>query len=340
MLHGKPAPLAARRLVGLFCTLWLLALLAACAPATAPTPQAKEPVRVQLAWTHSIEYAGFYTAQDEGTYAAAGLDVTLDVLGKTAPIDAVVSGQAQFGITSADGVLFARAAGKPVVAIATIYQRSPVAFVSLTANNITRPQDFVNKKVVVDLKGTTAIIYRALLVSQAIKSEQVTTIPRVDYTNDALLSGQADVMDAFINNQPIQLRRQGHDVNVVLPSDYGIDLYANVIFTTEELIAKRPELVAAFVKATTQGMQQAITDPQAATKRALARSKELDAVSEAEAMQLALPLMNPAGSRPGWMSAERWQAISQMLHDQQLLEDSLEVKTAYNLAFLEQAYER
>jgi NitT/TauT family transport system substrate-binding protein len=240
-------------------------------------------------------------------------------------------------MTSADRVLLARAAGKPVVAIATIYQRSPLAFVSLAKNNITKPQDFINKKVVVDLQGTTGIIYRALLASQSINETLVKTQPRVDYTNDALLNGQADVIDAFINNQPIQLKQQGYDINVVLPSDYGIDLYANVIFTTEDMIKTQPDLVESFLRATTHGMQRAIEDPEAATRLTVARGTNLNPASEAESMRLALPLMNPAGSKPGMMTAENWRTAYRILHDQGLV-PQLDVEQAYTLTFLDKVY--
>jgi NitT/TauT family transport system substrate-binding protein len=320
-------------------SIMLILILAGCSTTTqAPRPTAKRPIHVQLAWIHTIEYSGFYTAQDQGYYDAANLDVTLDVLGQTSPIDQVVSGKAQFGVTSADNILLARAAGKPVVAIATIYQRSPVAFISLAKNHITRPQDFINKTVVVDLKGTTGIIYRALLASESVNEALVKTQPRVDYTNDALLNGQAQVIDAFINNQPIQLKQQGYDINAVLPSDYGIDLYANVIFTTEEMIKSQPDLVEAFVRATTRGMQRAIEDPEAATRLTLARGRNLNPTSEAESMRLALPLMNPAGSRPGMMTAENWRTACRILQDQGLLAQQLDVEQAYTLAFLDKVY--
>ena len=336
---NRPSTALSHRVVRLAAlSIALILTLIGCAATAQTPPTAKRPVRVQLAWIHTIEYSGFYTAQDQGYYDAASLEVSLDVLGQTSPIDQVVAGKAQFGLTSADNVLLARAAGKPVVAIATIYQRSPVAFVSLSKNQITKPQDFIDKTVVVDLKGTTGIIYRALLASQSIDEAKVKTQPRADYTNDALVSGKADVIDAFINNQPVQLKQQGLDINVVLPSDYGIDLYANVIFTTEEIIKTQPDLVEAFVRATTRGMQQAIQDPDAATRLTLARGTNLNPASEAESMRLALPLMNPAGSRPGMMTAESWQAAYQILRDQGLLTQDLDVQQAYSLVFLNKAY--
>lgn len=317
----------------------LLVLLSACGTnATTTAPESRQPVVVQLAWVPTIEYAGLYVAQERGSYAAAGLDVALEPLGEQSPIDAVVSGAAQFGLTGADVLLLARAEGKPLVAVATIYQRSPVAFISLAERGITRPHDLVGKDVVVDLNGITAIVYRALLASQGIDPASVNTLPRTDYSNEALLSGRADVMDAFLNNQPVQLAQQGHAVNAILASDYGIDLYPNVLFTSEALIAERPELVAAFVRASVSGLQAAVADPDAATALTVARSDQLDPASEAESMRLALPLMNPAGSRPGMMTAESWAEAAAILRDQQLLTAPLDVEAAYDLTFLAQAY--
>lgn len=317
---------------------FILTLVGCGITAQSSTPAAKRPIHVQLGWIHSIEYSGFYTAQDQGYYAAANLEVSLDVLDQTEPVDQVMLGKAQFGVTSADVLLLARATGKPLVAIATIYQRSPVAYISLAKNHIIKPQDFINKTVVVDLKSGGGILLRALLASQSITEAQVNMQPRTDYTNDALLNGQADVLDAYINNQPVQLKQQGYDITSVLPSDYGIDLYANVIFTTEALINTQPDVVEAFVRATTQGMQRVIEDPEAATRLTLARGTNLDPRAEAASMHLALPLMNPAGSRPGMMTAENWQRTYQMLHDQRLLPQPFDVQHMYTLTFLDKAY--
>ena len=57
-------------------------------------------------------------------------------------------------------------------------------------------------------------------------------------------------------------------------------------------------------------------------------------------MRLALPLMNPAGSRPGMMTAANWQTAYQILHDQGLLAQQLDVRQAYTLTFLDKVYSK
>lgn len=293
------------------------------------------PVTVQLAWAHSSEYSGFYVAEEKGFYTKENLSVTFNTLGDTSPIDLVVAGKADFGITSADNLLSARAKGSPVVAVATIFQRSPVAFISLAEKNITRPQDLIGKKVLVHFDGTTGLVYHALLASQRIDPAKVEGVPRTDFGNDPLLKGQVDVMDAFITNQPVQLAQAGHPVNAILASDYGIDIYANIIFTSESTIANKPELVERFLRATTQGIQSALQDPKGAVALAVARNSDLSSEAETESMNRSLPLLNPAGGRPGMMRPEDWEITHQILLDQGILDKPLDVKAAYNLSFLE-----
>lgn len=298
------------------------------------------PVTVQLAWLNTAEYAGFYEAEEKGYYANENLAVDLKELGDTNPIDQVLAGKADFGLASADVLLSARAKGAPIVAIATIYQRSPVAFISLAENNIVRPRDLVGKKVLVHFDGTTGLVYRALLAAQGIDTSEVEGVLRKDFSNKQLLAGEVDVTDAFITNQPVQLAQAGHPVNVILASDYGIDIYANVIFASETTIANKPELVERFVRATVQGMQSAIEDPKGAAALTIARNPDLNLASETETMNRSLPLLNPAGGRPGTMRPEVWDITHQILLDQGILTEPLNVKAAYSLSFLEKVYSK
>jgi NitT/TauT family transport system substrate-binding protein len=174
-----------------------------------------------------------------------------------------------------------------------------------------------------------------LLASQGIDPAKVEGVPRTDFGNQPLLDGQVDVMDAFITNQPVQLAQAGHQVNAILASDYGIDVYANIIFTSETTIANKPELVERFLRATVQGIQSALQDPKGAVTLAIARNSDLNLEAETESINRSLPLLNPAGGQPGMMRAEDWEITHQILLDQGILSKPLDVKAAYNLSFLE-----
>lgn len=300
------------------------------------------PVKVQLSWVHNIEFAGFYLAEEKGYFGTENLAVALapQIFDKPVnPIDVVLDGKADFGVTGGGSLLLARAQGKPVVAIAALYQRNPLVLVSLAENNITRPQDLAGKTVMVNQASTERTILPALLGSQqGLDLQQVNIVQRTDFTSGPLLRGEVDAMDAFINNEPVQLERQGYKINLIIPANYGFDMYANVIFTTEETITQRPDLVERFVRASVRGIQSAIEDPKAAVTLTIAHNSDLNFESEMESMNRSLPLFNPAGSKPGLMTPEIWQDGYQILLDQGALKDPIEVKKAYTLSFLNKIY--
>jgi hypothetical protein len=69
----------------------------------------------------------------------------------------------------------------------------------------------------------------------------------------------------------------------------------------------------------------------------VARNSDLSLEAETETMNRSLPLLNPAGGRPGIMRLEDWEITYQILLEQGILDKPLDVKAAYNLSFLEKA---
>ena len=177
-----------------------------------------------------------------------------------------------------------------------------------------------------------------MLNAAGIDPAQVNSVPRTDFSNDPLINGQVDAMDAFVVNQPVQLNQQGHQVNAIMAADYGIDVYANIIFTSEEKIANNPELIERFLRATLQGMQDAVNNPEEAANLAVQYNPELSLESEIESMRRGLPLVDPAGSRPGMMTDENWQIAHEILVQQDILAESFQIESAYTLTFLEKVY--
>jgi len=106
---------------------------------------AADAVTLQLKWTHGFQFAGYYAALAQGYYREAGLDVHIAELQQGMnTVNQVVNGQANFGIGSSS-LLVARASGKPVVALAAIFQHSPLVLVS--RNDLRTASDLIGKKV-------------------------------------------------------------------------------------------------------------------------------------------------------------------------------------------------
>ena len=107
---------------------WALPLLLAGGWAVSAGAQAVssnvplDVVNLQLRWKHQFQFAGYYAAIKKGYYKEEGLEVNLiENTQNQSAIEAVLKGEAEYGVTSSELVV-ARANGKPVVILASIFQ--------------------------------------------------------------------------------------------------------------------------------------------------------------------------------------------------------------------------
>ncbi len=316
----------------LFAPLLLLSL-AACR--AAPTPPLT-PVTVQLSFTHQAEYAGFYAADQQGFYAAEGLQVSFLEGGAEVDFLAPVSaGTAQFGIAQPADLILARAAGTPLRSIATIYRRSPVVFIALADTGITRPEDFAGERI--RSAKSLDLMLRTVTARVGLRPDQYET---VYLPSDVALFGSGDppVWGAFVNGFMIAVQRAGYQVNAIYPDDYGIHFYGDVLITTDDLIAKDPDLVLRFLRATLKGWTYAVEKPSATGPLVAIYSSELDPDLEIAKMAASIPLVNTGEDFIGWMRPEIWAAMEATLREQGMLAAPLDVTQAYTMDFLRQIY--
>ncbi len=300
------------------------------------------PIVTQVNWIDDVEWAGFYIAQERGYFANEGLEHTLrlafDAEGNFLDsITEVAEGRAEFGVADMTTVLTARAAGQPVVAVATIYQRHPLALTSLAENGIERPRDLAGKTI--QISGVSTIVFQALLASEGVPLDAVNVVERTDFTLEPLLSGETDVIDAWMTNEVVELSLQGVAYNTILVSDYGIEVYPAVIFTREDLVADQHDMVQGFVNAVLRGYQEAIEEPLVAVDLALARNPDLDRDVQTEGMQRSRPLLKPSGYEAGMMTPQVWEFAQEILLSQGLLDEPLALDEAYTLEFLNTYYQ-
>jgi len=119
-------------------------------------PPAPTPLVVQLSWTHQVQFAGLYVADQKGVLRARGPGGHRS--GRAGPNSRVDrdrswDGAAQFGGFLADNLILARAQGKPVRAIVPSTRRSPRVYMALADSGIARPQDFIGKRIAVGQAG-------------------------------------------------------------------------------------------------------------------------------------------------------------------------------------------
>lgn len=280
------------------------------------TVTASEKIVVQLKWINQFQFAGYYVALEKGFYKEAGLDVILRPNGYNgsfvSPVDAVVSGDAQFGISNS-GLVLDYLNGKPVVALAATLQHSAVSWLVLEKSGIRSIHDMVNKRLM-----TVFPLSESLELLEPFRAEGIDPkklhLTQTIFDLQPLIDGKIDAYDAYVTNEPFLLEQKGIPYRIIDPRTYGIDFYGDVLFTSQAELQNNPERVEAFRKASMDGWRYAMAHPDEiidliVNKYAPQKNRE-HLRFEARAMW---NLMQPDIIEIGHMNPGRWLRIAEIM---------------------------
>ena len=329
-----------RTITRIFLILLIMIAVVACQPQQAK--RAPEEITLQLKWLHQAQFAGFYMAEEKGYYAKENIKVTFLEGGQGIDIaQRVVSGQADFGVLTPEFIFMTRSQGAPLTAIASIYRRSAVTFVAMANSGIVRPSDFIGKTVAtrdeVGSQKDFELQFSAMMKKLELAVSKV-KIVSYDPAYTAFYNGKVEVTPCYSTGGLIKMRQKGLKLNLILPSDYGIHFYSDTLATTDRLISEKPDLVTRFLRATLRGWQDAIEDYRQAVTVTLKYTQVADREMQTAMMEAMLPLVHTGEDQIGWMKAEVWQGMYQILLEQKLLARPFDINQAYNLRFLKEIY--
>ncbi len=277
---------------------------------------AAEKVVVQLKWVNQFQFAGYYAALEKGFYKAAGLDVTLRPNGYNgsfvSPVDAVVSGEAQYGISNS-GLILDYLNGKPVVALAATLQHSAVSWLVLEKSDIRNIHDMVDKRLMTVFPLSESLELLEPFRAEGIDPKRLNLIQTI-FDLQPLIDGQVDAYDGYVTNEPFLLEQKGIPYRLIDPRAYGIDFYGDVLFTSQAELQKNPDQVAAFYQASMAGWRYAMAHPEEIidiiiNKYAPQKSRE-HLRFEARTMR---NLMQPDIIEIGHMNPGRWLRIAEVM---------------------------
>jgi len=296
--------------------------------------QADESVTLRLKWFHQAQFAGFYVAKEKDFYKSVGLNLDIQPGGPDFPaVQMVAGGNEQFGVTGADQILVARGKGVPVVALAVLYRKNPFVLFALKSTGIDAPAQFRGRKIGLKVGGNEELIYRAILSKAGVSAQDLSEIP-VKFDMTPLLTGQVDVWPGYVINEVITAREKGFDVNIIWPANYGINLYADTLFTTEKMLSEKPDVVRHFVAATLKGWNYAVAHAEEAAELTVKSAPKLSYAHELAMMKESIGLLQPDGLPIGSMQAAQWAAMQDMLLKGGFLKTPLELNKAYTTRFL------
>jgi NitT/TauT family transport system substrate-binding protein len=225
-------------------------------PAAAASPAS---LKVQLSWLKDAQSAGEFEALAKGYYKAENLDVELMAGGPSINnVQTVAGGQGQIGIVgSPTSLLLARTQNIPVRIFGVTDDKSPYALTCRPEANIKRFSDLKGKTV-----GATQpqrVNLQALLAINGLTTDDV-TIADAGADLTSLIAGRIDCRVTNVNSEPIALRAQGINPDVLLAYDNGLKQQGDYFFALDDTIAKDPSVMTRFLRATIKGWTDALSN--------------------------------------------------------------------------------
>jgi len=304
----------------------LLCFLALAFPLNAKESTDLETISLQLKWKHAFQFAGYYAAIEKGYYHDAGLNVVLkEHDGTRSPVETLLAGHAQYAVTGSDIALH-RAQGEPVIALASIFQHSPYAFLVKDDSGITKVEDFKGKRIMMfnddvqDAELLATLHYAGLTKDDYIPLQ-------TNFDPLSLERGETDVFNAYVSDQGFSLQEKGMRNRYLMPRQYGVDFYGDVLVTTEDEVNNNAQRVQSFLKATLQGWEYALQHPNEIINLILKKYNtqnlsKAHLVYEANASR---ELIQPLLVQIGYMNADRWEHIKNIFVELKFLDSDSSV---------------
>jgi NitT/TauT family transport system substrate-binding protein len=328
-------------------TLLLLVAYAAAVPARA---QAAD-VRFVLDFLLQGQQSAFVLGRERGYYSAQKINLAAFDPGRGGAdsITKVASGTHDIGFGDLSSMIEfnAKNPGRELIAVLLVYDQAPLSLISLKKSGIAKPADLMGRKGGAPTVDATFRLFDVFARVNGIDPARVqwaNVQPQV--REPMLVRGEIDFAAAWVMTAVPALRGLGvkqDDISVMMLRDHGVDLYANVLFTTPAFAKQHPDAVRGFVKATIQSWQAAAAEPDAAIA-ALKRAEPLsDPTVELGRLKWALEFVVTPGVRKngiGDMDPARLRKHIDIVTDGFGLPRKLAPEMVFDARFLPPAAER
>lgn len=265
-------------------------------------PSRLTPVTFVLDFIPSGQYGAFYLAKEKGFYKDAGLNVTIAPgTGTAQTITTLAGGKAQLGFTDVISLMQAQDTANPPVMLSEFYQDAPYVVLSLDPGaNIASMKDLEGKTVASNAGSFTPSLIKALMNTKGLNSSSV-HFTNVDPSSKGslLAAGKVPAIETFATSAAALAGKVPNGKKLVSMSlaSQGLTLYSNGIVADKDYISAHPDVVKAFIKASLQGMQAAMKDPEAAAKAVTSNVSGLDLDESIREMKIVNSIEDTASTR-------------------------------------------
>lgn len=225
--------------------------------------------RILLTFIPNVQFAPFYVGIEDGHFAEAGFNVSLEHLQEPEVVDLVAAGQANFGIVSGEQVILARAQDRDIVYVFEWFQQYPVG---VAVASDARIDDIVGLRgLKVGIPGRFGASYSGLttLLQSAGLSESEIELEAIGFNApEVFCLGAVDAAVVYVNNEPLQIRNRAlagdcgaiADVDVISVASQA-DLVSNGMIVSQKLLEDSPAAIQRMVSSFEAALRTAIHNP-------------------------------------------------------------------------------
>jgi len=134
-------------------------------------------------------------------------------------------------------------------------------------------------------------------------------------------NGEVEVFGAYVINEPVWAKLRGIDVDVLPPSDFGVEFYSDTIITTKKYYSSNQDILKRFLRAASRGWSFAEKNPDEAVN--LMYEVVRGSIGEGEPKEHQIGMSRKAVEylRAGpdnlnfYMEKSRWDEMETLLYD-------------------------
>ena len=307
------------------------------ATALTPTPEPKRlTFMAGFRPQANLPFVAVYVAQAKGFFAEEGLTVDIRHASQDEHLRLLLAKEIDFTTATGAQVIRRRTENLPVRAIALFGQRGDQGFVVRADSGIEKAGDFKGRSVGFK-SGIVPAELKALLATAGLTERDV-KLQAVGFDPRVFVERQVEVYPVFLSNEPDTIRRAGVPIRVFDPADYGVATLGLTFLAHEDTVARDPDLVRRFLRATMRGTQYASDNVDEAVDVVLRHAEGAD--REHQKAMLLTDLQN--ARRPGGIgraSPEQWTALEALLLRYGVIDKPGAATTAFDASFVDALYD-
>jgi len=312
----------------------LVGVAAAAFHVLASAQPASTDASLRLDFSINGKHAPFMLGVEKGFYSEQGIKLQVEEgRGSLAAVQLVANKSNTFGFADTSSMITVAASGAPVTSVGVIFQRSPVAAISLKP--IKQPTDLYGLNI-----GSTPVgvgsMWDAFVSRNHLDLSKITVI-----TMDgpgmlpALLQGRADAIIGLVNSEGAAASiLAGKEPHVLLFADFGANALAHGIVVHRDTVTQQPDLVRRFMAATAKSWQYAMANRKEAVDALMKRYPDAKSDVIARQLERTIPLVRKGNQPIGFVSEADAKATLDLLEKFGGLKSRPAVDSVFTNAFL------